>query len=1046
MMLRRVIAPLAGLILWTGAALAQVCEQVPQAGGLPPEGPAYRTLQGVLATALGVQSPRLDDGRRGPVTERAMIELCRAVPFPEGTDAVAASLDLFRELADLQALLPEWRQVLWSPDLAQRLTAGEDPGLPLRLAGQSAMTAAALRPEAASPGCAPLTQAAGRGLDALAGADPRIARASDRAAEACRLYPSVPQDRALEQGLQRFAALEDGRPGALATLLSPAFAAWLAEDANDRLRRLVGTVPAVVRLLEDFATALPDPTPEPVASDLPPSCLPDPTAVRYWSFDAPEAALMTASQDVRPAFEALVELRDTDRQLVGDIEGALGGGLTACLRDRIAGIVTAPDSPARIYQLDARGVESLAFVAEFQDRQAVVEALIGRSAPRREQLLSGTEAALRRAVLGRLMEEVERAADIFAAAAEPLPPTLDLPAPGLPDPGPVVSPETVIVTEVTDFTLRASITNEAFVEALLRTGFEPASSREVLKGDVRRVLRPLAEAEADRIVAADMEMLEGLVQTRWFMTPPLVEALAALPDLSQRHDLPETARARLLGVAYPNEWLIQSAFSAEPTLDTGLRTHALQLSERIVPDPGALRVGGSFSKEGCGCVLRREDHALVYGFYPFWDAPVEPAPGEIEEGDVAPAPAQVDFELIERMAFYGPQWVESRDSGLLELRHAQQWLNLRRDFTTSAHRHRTRVDLAIRLTGWETWHDSQIDMVVDVTAQMMDRFARFDDLTVAEARRFLPTLFDAPRPDGLTLIVDGYDGIGQNASAERLTVIVDRIAQPLLARGQTINLAFDLRLAEARPDESLFADIRDLLEQRPGGQPVIDRILVFLERPTADAARNLLQRMDAGPFRTDVRTDILRRILPVLPPGGHRFVEARAGDTLRIGETDHGQFRDDLIYFQDSFGGMGFWPVPRVAEGDPHVAVSDIVFAEWDLWQFPEQLKNFELRFDAVCAFACPNRFYLSVAAMLVGLTMSALVLRSFYSGRADRLAFRFRLVWIGNLTLLVLLVLLTSCDRRAALPPVFLGALVIMLLTTLVFNTYQYARNGPKP
>ena len=397
------------------------------------------------------------------------------------------------------------------------------------------------------------------------------------------------------------------------------------------------------------------------------------------------------------------------------------------------------------------------------------------------------------------------------------------------------------------------------------------------------------------------------------------------------------------------------------------------------------------------------------------------------------------------MAFYGPQWVVNRDSGLLELRHMQQWLDLRRDFTTSAHRHRTKVDLAIRLTGWETWHESQIDMVVDITAQMLDPFARFDDLTLEEAWRFLPTLFDAPRPDGLTLVIDGYDGVGQNPEAGRLTAIVERIALPLLARGQTVNIAFDLRLAEAPLDQSLFADIRDLLERRPGGEPVIDRILVFMERPTVEAARNLLHRMDGGPFRTDVRTDILRRILPVVPPGGHEFVEARAGDPQRIGGSDHAQFRDDLIYFQDTFGGMGFWPVPRIDEA-AHVAVSDIVFENWDLWRFPSQFADLELRFDAVCAFACPNRFYLSVAAMAVAALMTGLVLRSFYSGVADRLAFRFRLVWIGNLALLVLLVLLTSCDSRATLPPVFLGALIVMLLTTLVFNTYQYARNGPKP
>ena len=82
----------------------------------------------------------------------------------------------------------------------------------------------------------------------------------------------------------------------------------------------------------------------------------------------------------------------------------------------------------------------------------------------------------------------------------------------------------------------------------------------------------------------------------------------------------------------------------------------------------------------------------------------------------------------------------------------------------------------------------------------------------------------------------------------------------------------------------------------------------------------------------------------------------------------------------------------------------------------------------------------------MIALLTVVLIVWSFYSGTGDRIAFRWHFVTYGNVSLLGLLVLLSSCDQAAFLPPIFLVLLAIVLLVALLFNTYHNARNGPNP
>ena len=1067
MRLRLFVAILTAFGIGIGAAAAQDCAELPNAAALPADGPEFLAVQQTLGSALGVRAPMLEDGRRGPVSDQALVDLCEAVPMPQGSDRIAQTLALLKEYAWLRGLVPDWQMRVSAPDLAVRLAAADAGRIVLGLAAAPEVTGAVLMGSPAGQGDActgvpDLDAQAATGLAAIEAAGLLPTGMGDAKARFCAAYPSLDGADGLVDALARFGQIETQVPGAMKTLAAPAMRDWLLADQAHRLRRLVGTPASVQQLLADFMEVVPAPAP-PAPRPEPKACQINPDLVRYWSFGAAETARLTLVDSARPALEALIGPAAGPEAIESAITTALTGDMSDCLRARITDLVRAPDSPARTFVLDPDGVQQLGLEGALAERQAVVDALLGSNARTRAALLAGTEGALMRTLRASLDTEIAATVAIIADAAEVLPAFTDRPGPGMPEPQAAPFSDTLIVTDLTRETAQAGITNPAFLEAFLAAAIRPALNRTLLEADLRAVLAPVAQRQIDTISASDMARIEALVRLRWAITPDLVEAVLALPELASAGVAEADLAQTLVGLEYPTEALMQQALAVvEPALPKSVQDSALHLSAKVVADPSARRVSGTIVDPDCGCVMRRENHAMVYGFYPFWLFPTEPAPDTAPAAGAAPAgtgtapadasapeivpqPAKVNFELVERIAFYGLQWSVGAQTGVLELRHMQQWRTHRRDFVNSALRQRAKADLAIRLTGWAQWSEDEIEQVVATTDQMMNPFRRYDLLTVEESRRFLPTLFDAAQPSGLTLIIDDYDGRPDHPDSERLVALINRIAQPLSSRGQSLHLGLTLDLDGTASSQGLFADLGPLLEAAPGGESTVDKLLIFLEQPTTQSARILRQGLDGGSFRAETRTEILRRILPVIAPAGERI--AQAGDQMVPGDPDSPatQFLENLIYFQDNFGGVGFWPVP-LADDPGDMAIASIVMDTWDLWRLPAELESIEVKYDAVCAFVCPNRIYLSATASVIALLTVVLIVWSFYSGTGDRIAFRWHFVTYGNVSLLGLLVLLSSCDQAAFLPPIFLVLLAIVLLVALLFNTYHNARNGPNP
>ena len=485
---------------------------------------------------------------------------------------------------------------------------------------------------------------------------------------------------------------------------------------------------------------------------------------------------------------------------------------------------------------------------------------------------------------------------------------------------------------------------------------------------------------------------------------------------------------------------------------------------------------------------------------PAVDTGADPAAGEATAADAttdttaadpaAPKPPlqrRVDFGTVSRVAFYGLELALSRSDTAfsvdeVHLRHAEQWAAAKRSFVNSAHRYRAKADVAIDIWGWQGWSAKNIDDAAALIVAQMQPFDRFEGYGWDQIVDALPTRFDPTRPDGLTLIFRDYPALKSDLTATcRITQLISRVYLNLPDRiNQTINVGVDVDFPfdDAEKWEiSLFDELNGLLltsdrieqmanlrqcddvaataeqvvldEPEPAGwrrfgrgsspDDVVDKILLFLQRPTgggtSGSAQMLRYQMEVSSFRGETLTAALRSIIPVVPPGAHRYVGPGG---------DYGTLHNDVIYFQDNFGGIGFWPAPRPsrAEGDDPARVA--AFLTETLTEGPRtQIGAW------VCGLVCPNRAFLDMGSIALFGVLLLLTWRSFYSGVVDRVAFRvftIGMVWIGAIVLVLVLVLRTICDPAAIWPGVFLALLVLALGLILIYNFVQRVQNGPMP
>jgi hypothetical protein len=387
-------------------------------------------------------------------------------------------------------------------------------------------------------------------------------------------------------------------------------------------------------------------------------------------------------------------------------------------------------------------------------------------------------------------------------------------------------------------------------------------------------------------------------------------------------------------------------------IDAARRDHALKLDPPIVWD-GA----------GCGCV--REDlSGQIYGFYPLWWAQEQPQ--------------RIDFSLLSRISVLGLPFGDE-----MAPEAHQRWTRAQTDFIRTAHRHGTALDLVIYRNDWrflqtepmaarEALVNQQLQQLPEQARRLID--APLPDW-LSRAKAWLPGFAQTEHlGDGITLFFDAPPSASEHKRWRQdfddfhhrfaLAMIAQLRAQP--QRQYTLNLVVgDRQLTE--PGAFSIASLFELLKAAEAPHLVHGRIeestavyssatnvtvrfVVLLSEPSALSKKRLRSSIETEPALQGIdRRIFLRKLIPVLSIG--------------MPEVENQQFTDDLVYFEDNFGGVGFWPLPMAGEtispGMSAALRTAFSGAAADGWSRP------------LCDWACENRWPLRALFDLLLLTVA---------------------------------------------------------------------------
>lgn len=943
------------------------------------------------------------------------------------------------------------------------------------------------------------------GLTALMKADPGLPEA-DLSAEAgqagpatiaalsaiCSTYPGIETGDQAAAAMPGFAQIAEADADGLATLGSPDYVNWVLQAPETRLRRQVGTPDTVRALLTSYGaspnvTATPASTPP---ADNPPATTPASTSAPSTPARpaAPSATASTPSvctpvDGPDPSFFALTpedvakltgrtsvasllkpvqeESFDTLDELEQAIVAAIATEIDPCTAAQIAQLVDQMGGGNRLFSLDAGEFQKLVLQPDLQAVLPAVQATVGVPAPSEDGLRTAVIAAAETVVTPLVQQDIDSIASMAAAAAEDVSPATDTAAPGFPEAEPGTITQLFGLTDTSLLILEDSVTDPELFQAIASTPFEAVSSRDVIKSTILAALMPIAQKRVESEAADSADEIMTAVKATYALSDALAAEIAKLPALSPLGDDAAESLAALSGISFPTETLMTSAIdTVSPPFDSPSRKAVLEIAPQEIPDAGAERAIVPIGAE-CECVARHKEHSSVYAFYPFWLANPVPEPAPTGAGadatggggaDAAEAPALppqplVDFTLVERLAFFGLTL-----SADMSIGNEARWLEAAPTFISSAHRRLAKADLAITMKGWQELTESQQITAARNISELMVPVPQQRTTTWSGWFASLPDRFDSRQPDAVTLIFDDYATTDTETAQSVVNGLVEALDMMLSQRGQTINLAITLPLAPDAPNTPLLSELRESLLAVDGNPERVDELLVFLDRPTTKTKKSLRARVEAG-FNGADRQTVLRKILPVLPPLAQQKpprTPVAGAPPQTEAEMNFGQFRDDLAYFQDNFGGIGFWPVPGITT-PPDPLVTELIgftqaqFAVGGL--LPASFEGLNTQIDGMCGIVCPNRIYVRLG--IVGALGAALLVTglSYYSRTAQIVGFRFMLVPALLLAVLAALVASAICDASAtywAAPAAVVETL--FLLIVLGFNWYERGVEGPRP
>lgn len=646
----------------------------------------------------------------------------------------------------------------------------------------------------------------------------------------------------------------------------------------------------------------------------------------------------------------------------------------------------------------------------------------------------------------------------------------------------------------------------------------PATTREGVATQLDTAFAVAQAAEAAAAVAAAAAApIERLARDE---PPPGVERFRALVDIEEVlpsgalsggtvSDSMLVALESLKGVRFPNAYLFRQALETEVGIGASRpavrsRIMAAALVQGTTPGERTVRPKPIHWDGGCGCGTFVKDSdeypTYLYGMYPFWNAPQE-----ADSTDREPGPVQdVDFRMLTRVAYSAltfdslgavgdPLHWRSGSWGGEGLLRFRSHFNR---FVTTAHRHKTDVDLVVANDDWQGWlPPAGRDWTDPDSATVRRNRAAFQDLATEAAGLITPhlgflmerlkpwiALGQSPRRtmgDGITLDLD-LRGMAPEDQLQLFVMVRDEFLPALrlgldeaegepglirdLSRSYALNMVvpgYCLSQAWSRRDRGDCAFYTGARVAQL--EPWLDLILVdFSKEPPVSGAwarrpsdlelyRGLQAELDGLTLGEQVA--VRGKVIPLIRPGagGAAFADSR----------------EAFQYGAWNFNGTGLWSVPvdstvnhavagalnrqtqiRMEERSPGPAIwrglSGVAGAAVGV---DDVVLGGQSRLEqVVCGFACPNRWLFQGLVFLGVVVLAGLWVASNWWFSLRRIAAS---RWVPVVTILFGLILVTTlwCDpywseRRSSILLLF----VVGLLLSTVLAWFRKRREAEYP
>lgn len=343
---------------------------------------------------------------------------------------------------------------------------------------------------------------------------------------------------------------------------------------------------------------------------------------------------------------------------------------------------------------------------------------------------------------------------------------------------------------------------------------------------------------------------------------------------------------------------------------------------------------GADSVKACDCAPDTSE-GMIYGFYPLWT-----------DSDKK----QIDFGLLSRIGLYGLTFNDKGDLPPLNGKGAPLTL------LQAAHRHMTKVDWVLHKNDWRAWSQGDAVSKGATFDRMLHSISRLLGATFPKtdwrgtAAASLGLERGPSMGDGITLRFEGFPVKDQNLFNKFVIQLYHQLAAMKPARHLKLIVTTEELEGEAATPFSAV-NLQGLIAQTnpidPGLSMAQSRsnraadmsVLVLMKEPTVLSKLSLRVGIEKSLYSSE-RVRMLRNIVPVIEYDGVRA----------------GQLRDDIIYFSDNFGGVGFWPLPFASEDDlveGSTTANSVLRAHF---------KNTGVdggAFDSVIDLVCPNRTWL---------------------------------------------------------------------------------------